>query len=149
MGPDGGFERDQVQRRLLVARCAVTAGDEADRIVAERPPQTRAIQRRRLIAQQQQADRTALPFDDGVGRQRGRERDEADIVDGQLAQDCLHRTAQADGKVVFRRECLGGGRNSAADGIEQDGIGVRPTGVETQEVQETAYAEREARAARN
>ena len=149
MGPDSGLKRDKVQRRLLVARCAMTAGDEADGIVAERPPQTRAIQRRRLIAQQQQTDRTALPLDDCIGRQCGRERDEADIVDGQLAQNRLHRAAQADGKIVFRRERLGGSRNDAADGVEQDGIGVGPTGVETQEMQETAYADTEARAARS
>jgi hypothetical protein len=57
--------------------------------------------------------------------------------------DC--RTASiaraTDGQVVLRREALSRPRNGAAGRVEQDGIGVGPTGVEAQEVQETAYAE--------
>src|SRR5437870_1302306 len=72
MRPDGGLERDDVERRLLVTRGRMTAGDEADGIMAQGTPEIGTVEGRWLVAQQQQADRAPLSLDDRVRRQRRR-----------------------------------------------------------------------------
>ena len=83
-----------------------------------------------------------------VGRERGRERDEADVVPAPPQ----HRSIAS--RRPMARSCLVVSDFAAAEDVPPAGsnehrIGVGPTGIEAQEVQEAAYAGREASAARN
>jgi len=74
------------------------AADQHHRIVAERLAETAAAQHRRLVADQQHADWAAPALDHGIGRERGRDRDQGDIAGAVGRRQCRQRTA--DGRLL-------------------------------------------------
>ncbi len=125
----------QVQGRLLGAGDGVPALQEYRRVAAEGFAQTGQAERIGGIAEQQQADRGAMPLDQGVGCQCSRDGDQADgwmrfarpapTWPGSTASMAV---ANANRQVVFGGEGFGRSQH-ALFFVEQDGVCVGAAGV--------------------
>jgi hypothetical protein len=129
--PHRGARRLQIERALLVAAGAVSARDEGDRVAAQGPAQAGPLQGLGAGADQQQADRAAVTFDEGIGRQGGRKRDQGD-PGRVVGQHCVQGALHAQRQVVLCRQRLGRAEH-AGRRIEQNGVGVGAAGVDAQE----------------
>ncbi len=132
MGLDRPARGVQVQRGLLLTTHRVAALNEDDRIVAQGFPQTTPVQGVGRVAQQQQADGAALSLDDGVGRQRGRQGDQAHLGRW-VREDRLQRAANADRQVVFGGQRLGRVEDGVCFVVEKHGVRIRAAGVNTEQ----------------
>jgi hypothetical protein len=135
-GPvDKRLERRHVERGTRIAMRVVPTVDERDRIGAERAAKSRALQLGPLEADQDQTRHTALPLDDRVGRERGRQADKTDLRRraARAVQDLRQGRTDPLREVVARRRRLGRGAHRAGR-VEQHGIGEGAAGI---------YAERE------
>ena len=117
-----------------VAMGVVAAGEHDDRIVLQRLRQVGACERPLVEPDQHQAHPAALALDHRIGRKRGRQGDQRDVLRAHVMvrQHGIERIADADREVVARGQRLGGGDNAFVF-VEQDGIRVGAAGVDAEQ----------------
>ena len=129
---DGARDCGFVERRRLLPGRAVAALDAYDQAAAARALQPGALDHRIVEADQQRAHRTEAILDDGVGGERGRHGDQADVlparVRGQQREHRANRLTDAERQIPRRGQRLGA-RDDAALG-EQHRIGEGSARVE-------------------
>jgi hypothetical protein len=129
---DGGFDGRFVERVPFLAGGGVAALNPDHR---SRPAFTdaRALGHGVVEPDQQGADRAESILDHGVGRERRRHRDQADIAPNRIRRQFLEhgadRLADSDRQIPRRGERLGA-RDDAAAAREQHRIGERAAGIE-------------------
>ena len=109
----------------------MAAGDEEDRVLAERARQISPSKRRFIKPDHDQADPAANPLDDGVCRQCGRQRDKADIADIAVkrVKHPVNGPADADRQIFARGQRFAGANDGTCRGVKKRGIGEGAAGI--------------------
>ncbi len=128
-----GDHRVDVEGVAFVAVGVVAAVGQDDRATGQGLTEAAAIQLGLGEADEDQADRAAVPLDQGVGGQGRRQRHQGDgggrVLVGRCGlQDPVDGFGHPD-RQVPPGPGLGRGDDAAA-GVEQDGVGVGPAGVD-------------------
>ena len=128
-------ERGEVERLQRRSVRIVAATQEHRRVAGQRLGQTPSLGHGIVEADHHRAHGSPAALDQCVGCQRGRQRDELDVgrVDRCVAQRSVDRAADADGQVVMRGRCLGGGHHRSVLLVVHHGVGVRAAGVDAQQ----------------
>ena len=130
---DGGAQCRFVEAGLRRAVGIVPAGDEDHRVLAERAGQIGAFERRFVKADHDEAGAPADTLDDGVRRQRRRQRDKPDIARGavETLENTGNRATDADRQVLARRQRLAGAENGACGAVEKRRVGEGAAGIKS------------------
>ena len=109
----------------------MAAGDEDDGIAAQGLTQPGAVESRRLIAGQQQADGAGMALDDGVGCKGGGKPHHGDVFVCAV-QHAFDRALQAEREIVLGGERFRRGEH-ALRRIEENRVGISAAGIEAEE----------------
>ena len=127
-----------VQRQAFVAVVVVTAIDDVHRHAGKCLGDSGALDHGGIEAHQQYAHRAAMPFHDGIGRQCGRYRHQADIARVQPLRQLGHRQrdrlGHADGQVALGGDRLGPRHHLVPKGFDNGRVGIGAAGIDTDQI---------------